>query len=517
MSGPDPNPPPPRRDVSPRHRDAPLEMAPDQFRALGHRMVERVAGYLETLRGRPVTPGETPAQVRAALGGGSLPERGADPQALLDRAADLLIGHSLYNGHPRFFGYITSSAAPIGALGDLLVSAVNPNVGGWQLAPIASEIEVQTVRWIAELIGYPATCGGLLVSGGNVANFVAFVAARHAKAPWDVRARGMMAGGQGALRVYASKETHTWIQKAADLFGLGTESVRWIDTTADLRMDTRALRAAIAADRAAGDVPLAVVGTAGSVSTGAIDPLAEIATICREQGIWFHVDGAYGGIAAALPEASADLKALSEADSVAVDPHKWLYAPLEAGCTLVRDGARLRDAFSYMPSYYHFGEEQEEPPVNFYEYGLQNSRGFRALKVWLGLQHAGREGCVRSIRDDIALAAAMYRAVEAHPELEAFTLGLSIATFRYVPPGFDRAAAGAEEYLDTLNERLLTRLKDGGRAFLSNAVVRERFLLRACIVNFRTTLDDVQAVPEIVAEIGRELDREQRPASLARE
>ncbi len=496
-------------------RFSPLEMSPDEFRALGHQLVDRIAGFLEGLPGRPVAPGESPAAVRAALGGGGLPQRGSDPGALLEEAASLLFDHSTFNGHPRFWGYITSAAAPVGALGDLLAAAVNPNVGGWPLAPMASEIEAQTVRWIAELLGYPPSCGGLLVSGGNMANFVGFLAARGAKAGWDVRTSGMAANPGGPLRAYASAETHTWLQKAADLFGLGTDAVRWIPTDGGLRMDAAALRDAILADEASGDRPFLVVGTAGSVSTGAVDPLPELAAVCREHGLWFHVDGAYGGFAAALPDAPPDLLGLREADSVAVDPHKWLYAPLEAGCALVRDPRALRDAFSYRPPYYHL-DESDEAPINYYEYGPQNSRGFRALKVWLGLRQAGHEGYVAMIAGDIALARALHRHVAACPALEARTQGLSITTFRYVPPDLRPGDEAVEAYLNRLNAELLTRLNDGGEAYLSNAVVGGAFLLRACVVNFRTARADVEALPGIVARLGAQADAELRPRGLAR-
>lgn len=229
--------------------------------------------------------------------------------------------------------------------GDFLAAAVNPNVGAWASSPAATEIESQTVRWIAELIGYPADCGGLLVSGGNMANVVGFMAARAAKAGWNVREQGVAGESGRTLRVYASVETHTWIQKATDIGGLGTASIRWIPADDKHRMDVGALRRQLEADTAAGDVPCLVVGTAGTISTGAVDPLPDIGALCREHGVWFHVDGAYGGLAAAVPDASVDLRGLSAADSVAVDPHKWLYAPLGAGCALVRDADRLRAAF----------------------------------------------------------------------------------------------------------------------------------------------------------------------------
>ncbi len=502
-----------------RYRIAPLEMTPSEFRKVGRHLVERIAEFLCTLPNRPVTPNESPNVIREALGMGSLPEQGAEAKDLLEEAANLLFAHSTFNGHPRFLGFITSSAAPIGALGDLLAAAVNPNVGGWLGAPMGTEIEAQTVRWIAELIGYPTDCGGLLVSGGNMGNFVGFLAARKAKATWDVRTAGLMDEGARRLRVYTSSETHTWIQKATDMFGLGTDVIRWIPVDAQLRMDTTALRNQIQADIEAGDLPFLVIGTAGTVSTGAVDPLPEIAAICREYDLWFHVDGAYGAFAAPLLhehqeiEVPADLEGISLADSIAVDPHKWLYAPLEAGCILVRDQEALRDAFSYHPPYYHFAD-QAEPTIDYYEYGPQNSRGFRALKVWLALRQVGRAGYVEMIADDIRLAQELYRLVEAHPELQAFTQALSITTFRYVPSDLTPGLEDVEEYLNQLNTTLLHRIQRSGQAFLSNAVVRGTFLLRACVVNFRTSLEDIEALPALVTRIGREVDATMRPVKL---
>jgi aromatic-L-amino-acid decarboxylase len=500
-------------DGSDRH--APIELGAAEFRRLGHGLVDDIADFLRTLPERRVAPGETADEVRAALGGGGLPAQGMPADELLAETARLLFEHSTFNGHPRFLAYITASASPIGALGDLLAAAVNPNVGVWALSPVATEIEAQTVSWIAELLGYPADCGGLLVSGGNMANFVGFLAARRARAPFAVRTEGMAACDEdGPLRVYVSAETHTWIEKAADLFGLGTDAIRWIEVDGDRRMFVPALQKAIAGDRAAGATPLLVVGTAGSVSTGAIDPLREIAALCRDEGIWFHVDGAYGAPAAVLPDAPADLKGLAEADSVAIDPHKWLYAPLEAGCALVRDPRALLEAFTYRPSYYAF-DEGADAPISYVDYGPQNSRGFRALKVWLGLRQIGREGYVRMISDDIALARELHRLASEDPELEAWTTSLSITTFRYVPPDVEPGTPETEEYLNVLNQELRDRLERDGETFVSNAVVGETYLLRACVVNFRTTVADMAALPEIVKRVGAEVHADQNPLPAA--
>lgn len=490
-------------------RKAALAMGGEEFRRLGHELVERVAELLDSLASRPVTPGESPEQVRALLAPSrDLPVEGRPAGAILAEATELLAKHSLFNGHPRFWGYITAGPAPLGILAEMLAAAVNSNVGAWKLSPIATEMELQVVRWIAQLIGYPAECGGLLVSGGNLANFVGFLAARKAKAPWDVRNQGMGPASSRPLRLYASTETHTWIHKAVDLFGLGLESVRWIGVDQDQRLRLEELEAAVDRDLHNGGTPFLVIGNAGTVSTGAVDPLVRIAELCRRYGLWFHVDGAYGGMAACIPGAEPELEGLSLADSVAVDPHKWLYTPLEAGCVLVRDSHALAETFSHRPAYYHF----EEEATNFYELGLQNSRGFRALKIWLQLQQAGRQGYRQMIGDDIRLADQFFRLAAGCPDLQVFSRRLSIATFRFRPSDL----AGLEDtpehhaYLDELNRQLLSRLESGGRAFISNAIIDGRFALRLCIVNFRTSEGDIRMLPELILSLGRELDRIRR-------
>lgn len=492
-------------------RSAPLEMRPQEFREIGYELVNTLADFLGSMSERRSAHDATPAGIRTLLGDGSLPEHGTGAASLIGEAAQLLIDHSLLNGHPRFMGYITSSPAPIGALADLLAAVVNPNVGAWTLSPMATEIERQTVRWIAEMVGYPADAGGLLVSGGNMANFVGVLAARRAKADWDVRTGGLRSSTAGKLLIYTSCETHTWVEKAADLFGFGTSAIRWIPTDTSLRMNVTELRSQLETDLESGNQPFMVVGTAGSVSTGAIDPLPAIAEICQEYNLWFHVDGAYGAFAAVLPDAPDDLKGLALADSLALDPHKWLYSPLEAGCALVRDAGALEDTFNFHPTYYHFDGQDEDPPINFHSYGMQNSRGFRALKVWLGLRQAGRAGYARMISDDIFFSRELHRRIAGHPEFEAFTQELSISTFRYVPVNLATTGTDREEYLNQLNKDLLSVLQKTGDVFVSNAVIGGAFVLRACIVNFRTAMSDIDMIPEIIAATGRELDAQRRP------
>ena len=486
-----------------RTRAAPLDMTSDQFRSLGHDLVDRIAEFLASLRTHPVTRAESPEEVRAALHADrALPEQGQNIQSLLGDTAALLFEHSLFNGHPRFYGYITSSAAPVGMLADFLAAAVNANVGAWKLAPVASEIESQVIRWLAQFIGYPADCGGLLLSGGNMANLTCFLTARAAQAGWDIRKQGVASGPR--LCVYASSETHTWLQKAADLSGLGTEVIHWIDGRQGMDLDE--LQARYRRDRDDGYQPFLVVGSAGTVSTGAVDPLPDLAAFCQEHKLWFHVDGTYGAFACGLEGTPPELAALQSADSVAVDPHKWLYAPLEAGCALVRDPLALRNAFSYHPPYYSFDGEG----MNYYDIGPQNSRGFRALKVWLALQQAGAAGYREMIQDDITLARHLYNLAVDHPELQALTHHLSITTLRYVPQEFRAAlwSEATEKYLNELNRRLMEAIEKSGEAFISNAVIAGKYALRFCIVNFRACADDIEAMPQLIARFGRRVHAE---------
>ena len=494
-----------KRDISAKHnfRRKSNDQQSGTFRKMGYELIDRIADLIEEVGDGPVTRGEAADVVQDALDSKrSLPAKGTDPENLLRRAADLLFEHSLYNGHPKFWGYITSSPLPMGMLGDLLASAVNANVGAWALSPMASEMERQAVRWIGEFMGYPSG-GGLMVSGGNMANYIGFLAGMRSIAGEKIRTRGINPQDE-KLICYCSEQTHTWVYKAADLFGIGTDNIRWIATDDSHAMDLRVLTETITADIEKGYRPFIVIGTAGSVSIGVVDPLAGIRRICDQYGLWFHIDGAYGGFAAALPEFEPEITGLAEADSVAVDPHKWLYAPLEAGCVLVKDPKCLTDAFSYHPPYYNF----EDSVVNFVDYGMQNSRGFRALKVWLSLQQLGLDGYKKLIREDIMLAEKAYELFDQQQDFDAVTWHLSIATFRYIPADLRQriSSDSVAEYLNVLNKEILNRIQAGGKYFISNAVINEAYVLRLCIVNFRTTIDDIEDFPAFVKGVGVEAD-----------
>lgn len=487
-------------------RESPIQITKEDFRQTGHDLIDSIADFLETIKQKPVTNGESPKELQAILGDASLPENGAPVKEIFSRAVGLLFKHSLLNGHPKFFGYITSSPAPAGALADLLAAAVNPNVGANILSPIATEIEKQTVKWLAEFIGVPTSYGGILVSGGNMANFTAFLAARTVKAPKSIKENGISNDSQ-KLAIYCPKTTHTWIEKAAVLFGLGTKAIRWIRIDADNKMDNAVLERTIIQDKENGCMPLMVVGTAGDVSTGAVDDLRGIAAICKKYDLWFHVDGAYGIPAAVIPDMKFLFAGIEEADSIALDPHKWLYSPLEAGCTLVKDPNHLIETYSSHPVYYNFSHDDEPSTQNYYEYGLQNSRGFRALKVWVALQQVGRSGYEKMIGDDIRLSKLLFELADKHSALEAVTQNLSITTFRYVPLDM-MDDENKERYLNELNESLLNTLQRKGEVFLSNALVDGKYCLRCCIVNFRTTSKDIEEVIEIVTREGKAIHDE---------
>jgi glutamate/tyrosine decarboxylase-like PLP-dependent enzyme len=476
-------------------RNAPIEMRGAEFKEIGYRLIDEIADFIDHIDRKPVTVDPSFTELSTIIGRGPLPEEGRPATDIVHHAAEVLLNYSLLNGHPRFLGYITSSAAPIGALADLLAAAVNPNVGARILSPVATAIEKQVVKWLGAFMGLPSGFDGLLVSGGNMANFTGFCTGIHIKLPGH-KQEGFETAARKPL-VYCSKATHTWIEKAVAFSGMGTHSIRWIPTDGQGRMDIHQLEQSIQKDKTGQFLPIMVVGTAGDVSTGAVDDLKGISAICKRYDCWYHIDGAYGIPAAVLPEQRGLFEGMEEADSIAVDPHKWLYAPLEAGCTLVKDPNHLIQTYSSHPVYYNFNNEDEPEARNFYEYGFQNSRGFRALKVWMILQQAGRQGFMEMIATDIRLAELLSRLASEHTELEAISHHLSIVTFRYRPPGYP------EGELNGLNERLLNELQQSGEVFLSNAVVDGRYCLRACFVNFRTSEKDVEDIIGIVVRKGR--------------
>jgi glutamate/tyrosine decarboxylase-like PLP-dependent enzyme len=475
----------------------------ERARALGGEVVELWGELLERLPSLPVGGRATAAEVRAAVTR-DIPAEPLSMEALLATLRTIVLQHATHTGHPGFMAYISGSGTIPGAAADLVAAAINQNVGGWRLSPAATEIELHLCRWFSARLGMPAGSGGYVTSGGAMAAFVALKAARDARAGWAVRELGTRAGPP--LTLYASAQVHDVNTRAADMLGLGRDAVRIIPCDAELRMRVDALRAAVVNDLAKGCRPIAVVATAGTVGTGAIDPLDAIADVCAEHGLWMHVDGAYGGVAALTSTLRPLFRGIERADSVAFDPHKWLYTPHSGGVLVVRDMQSLAGAFSIDPSYVYEDKAVTGRGTDLYALGPQFSRGFHALKIWVSLLAHGWSAYERRITHDVALACYLHDLAAAHPQLE--TIGpppvLSIACFRYVPPEV-RGDPSAELYLNRLNERLMAELQLAGRVFPSNVVLDGQFALRACIVNFRTEAADIEALVAQTVDIGTAL------------
>ncbi|MBV9317698.1 MAG: aminotransferase class V-fold PLP-dependent enzyme [Gammaproteobacteria bacterium] len=459
---------------------AALPLSTTDFRALAAEVTALASDYLAGLGERRAFPQVSGKQSLEAFAD-PLPEEGLGPAALGGLQGLLELSRA---PSPRFFGYVLGSGEPVAALADLLASVLNQNVTAWRSAPAAVALERQLIGALAAAIGCPGHLGSFC-GGGSMANLMGLAMAREARLP--ANDSGVRPGV-----VYASSEVHMSIPKAMALLGLGRERLRLIPTDDTWRMSVPDLRRAIAADHAAGVEPLAVVATSGTVNTGSIDPLAEIAAVCREHGLWMHVDGAYGALAAlAIPERFSGLNA---ADSVSLDPHKWLYQPLDCGVLLFRDAAAARKAFSYSGDYARPMEQDPLEGFAFFEESLELSRRFRALKLWLSVRYHGLQAFRRAIRDDLQHAQLLAQQITATSRLElAAPVSLSAVCFRYCGP-----AAGLDG--DQLNAAILKRVIERGGVYLSNATLRGRFVLRACFVNHRTTEADVaRVVPEVLA------------------
>lgn len=503
-----------------RHPPSTVDLDPVEFRRLGHRVVDEIARFFEELDDLPVFPGKTPAEVER-LFEEELPEEGQDPDAILDEWAGKVLPAASHNTSPRYFGFVMGSGTLMGVLAEALAASVNMNTGGWKPAPSGTEIERRTIRWLAEMIGYRPECGGLFTSGGTMANVTAVLAALRATAGYDTKARGLQSGDRpGRFTIYmADHEGHSSIRRVAEMLGLGGEAVRPVPSRADFTMDVDALERRLDEDAAAGDVPFCVVGQVGSINVGAIDPLEEIARVCAERDLWFHADGACGAVGAILPEKREQFRGLDRADSVTLDPHKWLYVPYECGCVLVRDQDLLARAFAMHAAYLEGTLPTAYEGLDYYELGPQMSRGFRALKVWMSLKHFGVEGYRKLLGRNVACAEHLDRRVREAPDFEALhEPNLYIYSFRYVPadlrraPEEDAAARDAvEAYLDRLNQRVADEIRESGAAFVMTTSIRGRTVIRLSICSHRTTREDIDEVFETLREIGARLDRADRP------
>jgi aromatic-L-amino-acid decarboxylase len=498
-----------------------LDWDPDRAGELGAEMTGLWEEFLHRLRELPVSRVWTVDEVRKAVAI-PVPDEPMPIDEIRRYLHDLVFDYAMYPGHPGFMAYIMGPGTVPGAAADLLSAGINQNPGGWRLAPGATEIELHLLRWFATQLRLPEGAGGIFTSGGAMAAFVALKVARDARAGWDVREEGVRAGP--SLTIYASSEAHDVNERAADMLGLGAGALRVIPVDDRLRIRVDALREAIASDILRGHQPVAVIASAGTVGTGVVDPLDAVADVCAEHEVWYHVDGAYGGVAAMVDELRPRFRGIERADSIAVDPHKWLYTPQSGGAVVLRDFGDLSRSFSVNAAYVYEDKELTGRGIDLFPRGPQWSRGFQGLKVWVSLLAHGWDAYRRRIAQDCALARYLHDAASARPDFQTLPdpPELSIACLRYVPadlaagaePGHDAVGSdpgGRESYIDRLNERLMAEIQMHGRVFPSNTVIGGRFWLRACIVNFRTEAADMDALLDVAAELGSKLDREMRP------
>jgi glutamate/tyrosine decarboxylase-like PLP-dependent enzyme len=467
-----------------------LALPSQEFRAMAGAAVDFLAAYFESLETQPVLIPTTSRAIRERIDE-PLPLASADFTALLDTVRDVICQYSRHSAHPRMFGYVASPGTAVTAIGHMIAAALNINVTAWRSAPSAADLERLTIDWLKEMLGYPATAGGLLLSGGSMANFAALGAARSAKAGADVVRDGVGAVGR-RMCLYVSEESHYSIAKAAGMLGLGESNVRAVRTDDCQHIDLDELERLVAADRTAGHLPFCVVANAGTTATGAVDPLAEVADFARRHGLWLHVDAAYGGFAALAPSAHHLFEGIEQADSIALDPHKWLYLPVGCGCVLYKDPAAARAAFAHGADYTRTIGLENDEAFAFWDYGPELTRPFRALDLWLLIKFAGTERLGQAIEENIACAKYFEELVRASDDFEMLApVELSIFCFRYVPKGFTGD-------LDAFNEGVLVALQRGGSTYLSNARVLGRFALRGCVLNYRTTRADMERVLEDV-------------------
>jgi aromatic-L-amino-acid decarboxylase len=494
-----PNRPPPLPD---------LDVDPKRVRALVDGAGNLVQELLERLPSLPVDRPRTIDEVRGIVAR-PIPDEPLDDDELIAYLRDVAFETAMYPGHPAFMAYVVGAGTPHGAVADLVAAAINQNVGGWRLGPGATELELHLTTWFARLFGMPEGAGGLVMSGGSMANFVALKVARDRTLGLETRERGL-AGAR--LTAYTSGEVHFATTRAADMLGLGSDAVRRIGFDDRFKIDVGELREAIRRDRDAGSRPFAVIANAGTVATGAIDPMDEIADLCEAEGLWLHVDAAYGGPAVLSDELRPSFAGIERAHSIAFDPHKWLYTPQSGGVVLVRDLQWLSDSFAAHATYVHEDKELTGRGIDFGMMGPQLSRSFWALKIMVSLLGYGTRVYGRRIAHDVALARYLAELVQEHDELQLMApVELSICCFRYVPR--DLRGAVEDEYLDRLNERLMAAVQADGRVYFSNAVLRDRFVLRCCFVNFRTEAEHVEAAVAVATELGARLDAEMRPTA----
>lgn len=471
-----------------------LDLSEQDFREFANSAIEMAAEYYHSLPHRKVMPEVNSRDLREVLNE-PMPRTGVDQQEIFRVLRDVIFAGSRHNGHPRFFGYVASPGNAVAALADLMASTLNTNLTSWRSGPAPTEVEHVVIRWMKQIFGYPDTAMGLLVSGGSAAHLSALAAARAAKSDTNVARSGMRTVTR-ALRIYMSEEGHFSITKAASLLGIGSENVERIPTDDTLRIDLGLLEERIKADLAAGHRPMCIVANEGAVGAGAVDPIADLAAIARRYDVWLHADAAYGGFAALAPSVRNLFQGIELADSIAVDPHKWLYSSFGCGCVLYRDATAAYAAFAEDAEYTRTVGLINDEAFAFWNYGPELSRRFRALNIWMLLKYAGADAIADAIEANVHCAKYFEQLVKNTDDFEMLApVTLSVFCFRY-KNGLD---------LDALNERILAAVQRDGSSYISNTRVKGQFALRGCVLNFRTTEEDMRRLLEDVRRVALEI------------
>ncbi len=461
----------------------------DEFERVG----AWIAGYFEHPERYRVMPDVRPGDVVRALPT-EAPETGESFDTILADFERIVVPATTHWNHPRFFAYFATSAAPAAIAAEALAATLDVKAMLWRTSPAATELEEVTMRWLGRLLGLPPQWTGIIYDTASIAGFTALAAAREAL-NLQIREHGMAGRPLPALRIYITDETHSHVEKAAIALGIGQRNVVRIPCDGAFRMRADELRACIEADRAAGMRPLAIVATVGTTSTTSVDPVREIARVAREEGVWLHVDAAYAGTAAILPEFRDLLDGVELADSLVVNPHKWMFVPMDLSALFLKDEAVVRRAFGLVPEYL---TTPEADAINYMDYGLQLGRRFRALKLWFVLRYFGAEGIRQKLRGHIALAQEFAAWVREEPHWEVLAPHpLSVVCFRYAPPGAD------ESNLEVLNASIMHAVNAGGEVFISHTKVDGRYAIRLAIGNLRTQRSDVEHAWQILKRVAR--------------
>jgi len=502
------------QEIEKKILDETFDISPEEIHKLGNAVNNLIIEYFKDFDKSKIITNKDFKQLKELIGE-PLPQDGQKPESILLECKEKIIDNAVRIGHPRFLGWVLPPGTIIGAYADGLASAINQNVA-ISGSGVATAVEIQVIEWIKQILEYGPGAGGILTSGGTIANLNAINIARNIKSENNVQKQGMK--NQKDMIIYTTKEVHACIPKAVSILGIGTDNICWINVDENLSLDTADLEAKIVNDQNNNKQPFLVIASAGTVNTGAVDPLNKIADICQKYNLWFHVDAAYGGFATLSPNYKPILNGIKRADSIALDPHKWLFIPYEAGCVLVKNASNMKKTYAIAADYLHKNyDELKKDEIDFSDYGIQLSRGFRALKIWMSIKQYGVKKYGRIIEQNINLAKYFESLVQDIEDIEPISkVVLSTFCFRYIPvdlkkqlvQGYDKEKIN--NYLDKLNRKIVDLFYNDQRAIISYTKIKNCFVLRLCIVNYRTKKQDIENIVDLVLELGSKADKNLR-------